>query len=265
VVTASAVASNGWSLLFWLGDAAGTNTSVNLSMDRDRTIQAVFGTTLANTVAGNGQILQEPPGPLYAYGSTVRLTAMPQAGNYFGSWGNAAIGNTNPLYFSILNPTQTVSSIFGPLPAGQVSLTVLINGGGRVTVNPRANAYALNQTVDLSAVPDSGQVFFSWTGDATGSQNPLSVSMSQSRVITANFSGHPSLRVSLPGLEGLIPEGFRFTLLSAPQTSWQILGSTNLNNWDLLGTVTNTSGTVQFTDPTALGRSARFYRALLSP
>jgi hypothetical protein len=89
--------------------------------------------------------------------------------------------------------------------------------------------------------------------------------MSQSRVITANFSAHPALRASLPGVEGLTPEGFRLTLLSYPQQAWQILGSTNLNNWDLLGTVTNTSGEVQFTDPAALGRSYRFYKAAPAP
>jgi hypothetical protein len=264
-VTATAQPSAGWSFLHWLGDASGTNAVVNVAMDQDRAIQAVFGTTLSTTVAGSGQILLNPPGGLYAYGATVRLTGVPQPGNYFGFWGNAATGSSNPLYFTILNPTQTVSSIFGALSAGQVALTLLITGGGHVTANPSANAYALNQTVTLTAVPDSGQSFVNWTGDASGSQNPLSISMSQSRVITANFSSHPALRASLPGVEGLTPEGFRLTLLSGPQQAWQILGSTNLNTWDLLGTVTNTSGEVQFIDPAALGRSYRFYKAAPAP
>jgi len=267
VVAATAVASNGWSFLYWLGDASGTNATVNISMERDKTIYAVFGTVLSTTVAGNGQIQLNPPGGLYAYGAVVRLTGVPQAGNYFGAWGNAASGsgNTNPLYFTISTPNPTVSSIFGPLGGGQAALTLMINGSGRVTANPRANAYATSQSVTLTATPDAGQTFLSWSGDASGTQNPLSVLMNQSKVITANFTGHPTLRVSQSGLEGLTADGFRFTLLSEPQLIWQILGSSNFNTWQYLGTVTNVEGQVQFTDPGAVSLPRRFYRAAPGP
>jgi hypothetical protein len=193
------------------------------------------------------------------------LTGAPQAGNYFGAWGNAASGNTNPLYFNITTPNPTVSSIFGALSAGQAALTVMINGSGRVNANPRANVYGTSQTVTLTAMPDAGQTFLNWSGDASGTLNPLSVLMSQSKVITANFSSHPALRVSQAGLEGLTADGFRFTLLSDPQMIWQILGSSNLSPWQYLGTVTNVEGQVQFTDPGAVSLPNRFYKAAPGP
>ena len=67
-----------------------------------------------------------------------------------------------------------------------------------------------------------------------------------------------------PGIEGLGPSGFRFTMVSDSPLAWQILGSDDLRTWDPLGDVTNTTGEVQFTDPAALGRAQRFYRAQLS-
>lgn len=70
----------------------------------------------------------------------------------------------------------------------------------------------------------------------------------------------PVLRVSGPG-DGLTPQGFRFTLVSQPNTVWQIFGTTNLSSWTSLGTVTNLSGEVQFTDPGATGKNASFYKA----
>jgi hypothetical protein len=263
MVSATANPSSGWSFLYWLGDASGTNPTVNISMTQDRAISAVFGTTLSTTVAGNGQVL--PAGGVYPYGSVVRLTGVPGPYSYFGSWGNSASGNNNPLYFTISSPNPTVSSIFGITPSDQAALTVEIVGNGKVTVNPRANVYPTNQTVSLTAVPDSGSSFVDWSGDASGTQNPLNVSMTQSKVIVANFSGGAMLRANQNGVEGLRPEGFRMTLISDPNSIWKIFGATNLGTWDLLGTVTNSLGEIQFTDPAALNLSRRFYRAQLGP
>jgi len=261
MVTATATPAAGWSFLYWLGDATGTNPMATLAMSQDRNIYAAFGTTLSTTVAGNGQVVLSPAGGLYRYGSVVRLTGVPQAGNYFGFWGNAASGNTNPLYFTISSPQPTVSSVFGVLPSGQATLTMQIAGNGRVDVSPRTNQYALNQSVTLTAIPDSGQSFLSWTGDASGTQNPLMILMTQRKLITANFSSRPLLSLSKPGVDGLSPAGFRFTVVSDFPQVWQIFGSTNLSAWDFLGKVTNSTGEVQFLDSGALSLSSRFYKA----
>jgi len=41
--------------------------------------------------------------------------------------------------------------------------------------------------VTLTASPAALQAFDSWSGDASGTQNPLTLVMSQSRIVTANF------------------------------------------------------------------------------
>ena len=261
IVTATAQPESGWYFLYWLGDASGPYPSINVSMERDKTLHAVFGTTLSTTVTGNGSVQVFPPGGVHPLGTTLCLTAIPQPGTYFGFWGNAATGNTNPLYFTITGPNPTVSSIFALLPADQSALTVLVNGQGHVNANPRANAYPTNQSVTLTAVPDAGQSFLNWSGDASGTQNPLLVSMAQSRVITANFSSRPVLRVDRPGVEGWTPEGFRLTVMSDPQSVHEIRASTNLNVWTGIGRVTNDFGEVQFTDTNAPSWPARFYQA----
>ena len=139
-------------------------------------------------------------------------------------------------------------------------MTVVENGKGRVVVIPGKSRYAINETVGLIPVADLGQEFIGWSGDATGTQNPLLVSMVQSRVITAQFTKRPSLRVGTP-LEGLTENGFRLTVLREFGTPYTILGSTNLADWIAAGTVTNIYGTVQLTDPAATNLLRRFYRA----
>jgi len=99
-------------------------------------------------------------------------------------------------------------------------------------------------------------------GDASGTQIPLSLTMTQSKVVNANFTGSASVQVDRAKGDGLTSAGFRFSILSDPQLAWQVRVSSNLTSWQGLGTVTNSSTEVQFTDPDALTSARRFYQVL---
>ena len=264
VVNLTATPAAGWIFLQWLGDVTGTNAAISLAMTRNKFVQAVFGTTLNTSSAGNGSLSLNPPGGIYPYGTVVWLTAIPQPGSYFGIWGSAASGNTNPLSFGVTNPNPTVSSLFGSVSAGQAALTVVPVGNGRISVSPRANVYTAGQTVTVTATPDSGQSFVGWSGDASGSQNPLSLLVDQSKLIYANFTHKPVLSVRA-SFEGLKPEGFESTLTGDFGARYQIDASSNLVNWTPLAALTNLYGTSEFLDPAATSFSRRYYRALLLP
>ena len=261
VVTATP--TPGWTFLQWLDDASGTNPVVTLSMTRNKTVRAVFGTALNTTVVGSGSILVSPVVPWRPYGSQVRLTAVPVTGNYLVFWANAAAGLTNnPLTFTITNASPTVTAVFANLGGTQTNaLTVIPDGRGQVTLTPPGNRFPLNTNVVLQATPDTGQEFLGWSGAASGSDNPLLVTMNSNKVIAASFTKRPSLQVSTV-LEGLFKDGFRLTLAGEFGGEYLILGSTNLLDWLPTGTVTNTYGTVQFTDPAATNSPYGFYRAL---
>jgi hypothetical protein len=66
-------------------------------------------------------------------------------------------------------------------------------------------------------------------------------------------------------LDGLSASGFRFSILSETQTVWQVMVSSNLNTWTALGTLTNTTGEVQFTDPAAIHQPSLLYKVLPWP
>jgi hypothetical protein len=264
VVSLTANPSPGWVLLQWLGDITGTTTNVSVTMNRDKYAQAVFGTTLNTTAAGNGSVVLSPPGGVYPYGTIVWLTGMPQPGSYFGLWGNAASGNVNPLSFGVTNPNPTVSSLFSPVGGGQAALTVVSKGNGRISVSPRANVYSVGQGVTITATPDSGQSFSGWSGDSTGTQNPLAVVLDQSKIIYANFT-HRSALSAHASYEGLKQEGFVLTLTGDFGGRYQISSSSNLLNWLAVGIVTNPFGTVQFLDTNAMNLTRRFYQGVLLP
>ncbi len=257
LATVTATPAPGWTLLHWLGDAFGTNSQVTLHMARNKTVQAIFGTQLSYT----SPILASPQTPPYPYGTGVKFTAIPPAGTYFTYWTGDASGTNNPTFFTVTNPTLSISCQLGTLSSGETSLTVIENGKGQVALLPPKYRYYISETANLIPIPDPGQDFIGWSGDATGAQNPLLVSMAQSRVITANFTKRPSLRADTP-LEGFVDGGFRLTLTGEFGTNYAILGSTNLADWTLVGTVANTYGTAQITDPAATNLFRRFYRAL---
>ena len=85
--------------------------------------------------------------------------------------------------------------------------------------------------------------------------------MTSNKVITANFTKRPTMRVGTP-LEGLVEDGFRLTVLGEFGSPYSILGTTNLLEWTPIGTVTNTYGTVQLTDSAATNLPYRAYRAV---
>jgi len=261
LVTVTATPSNGWSFLGWLGDASGSSPVVALSMNRGMAVEPLFGTTVGSNVLGAGQIQFSPHVPVYPFGATVGLTAIPQIGNYLISWAGALSRSNNPNVLVLASASPVVTALFGPLADDQYALTVVPQGAGSVAASPYTNRYSSGAVVTLTAIPSSGQSFIGWNGDAIGSQNPLRATMDRSKVITASFTRHPLLRTT-PPLNGMVEQGFRFSLIGDLGASFQIDGSADLMNWTPLGWITNHYGTSQFLDTAAVTNASQFYRAV---
>jgi uncharacterized protein (TIGR02145 family)/uncharacterized repeat protein (TIGR02543 family) len=65
---------------------------------------------------------------------------------------------------------------------------VIISTNGTVSKSPNQNSYPFGANVQLIATPNNGYLFSGWSGDASGSTNPLSVTMNSNKNITANYS-----------------------------------------------------------------------------
>jgi predicted glutamine amidotransferase len=80
-----------------------------------------------------------------------------------------------------------VDNVFSPA-MDRYKLTVNIEGDGSVAVNPGESTYASGSEVELTAIPDAGWEFTGWSGDLTGSVNPVNVTMDSDKNITAIFT-----------------------------------------------------------------------------
>ena len=221
-------------------------------------------------MAGSGSLARSPAAALLPFGTPVRLTTVPQAGSYFALWGNAAGGTNNPLTFTVTNANPVVTAVFAALPANQHALTVVPDGFGQAGASPRANRYGTGTNVTLTAVPDAGQSFLGWSGQVDGgggTNNPLVVTMSASRVITANFTQRPRL-VPVRGGGGANGEEVQAWLTGQFGMCYVIEATPPLAPapvWSPAVVLTNTFGTAQFNDSFPTNRTQRFYRALPSP
>jgi hypothetical protein len=124
--------------------------------------------------------------------------------------------------------------------ATSYTLTVSSQGSGTVTKNPTNTTYPAGVTVIVTAAPDAGWYFANWSGDASGTVNPLNVTMNSNLVISGNFLPFPVYTLTLvtngQGTIGLNPAGGSYlsnsvvTATAAPVAGWVFTswsGSTN--------------------------------------
>ena len=135
---------------------------------------------------------------------------------------------------------------------------------GRVTATPQTNRYPAGAQVTLRAFPDAGQEFAGWSGDAAGLQNPLTITMDQSRMITGHFTRRARLDV-VRCLGQVRPGAFTLSIAGKLGERYEVQGSADLQSWTPLATVTNQLGSAQWSDAGSPGSALRFYRAVLIP
>ncbi|MGC2422967.1 MAG: DUF1566 domain-containing protein [Nitrospirota bacterium] len=142
-------------------------------------------------------------------------------------------------------PSTVMSLVWPVRSAGGDTLTVnkAGNGMGQVTSSPSGincgascttdqASFNANAAVVLTAAPSSGSVFEGWSGDATGSDSSITITMSSGKTVTATFVSSYALTVSASpagaGSVTLSPQGpytpgTQVTLTAVPVTGAQFI------------------------------------------
>jgi hypothetical protein len=198
---------------------------------------------LTITTEGEGTVTEQVVvAPTIYQGTTqVQLTAVPAEGWEFTEWTGNATGTDNPITIEI-DGTKNITAVFtkkdtdgdgvpdledtcADTPEGEEAdengcsvsqkefeLTVTTEGEGTVTeeliVSP--SIYQGTSQVKLTAVPTEGWEFTEWTGDATGSENPITIEIDGAKAIAAVFAKKDTDGDGVPDLDDLCedtPEG----------------------------------------------------------
>ena len=199
-VTVEAVAASGWSFLNWSGSVTSSEVTIVVVMDGNKTITANFTQQRVLRITGvgtgsvrvNGTIRALPWSGAFATGTVVTLEAVPDSGWEFDGWTGDRNWPTELLIITLDSDITLVanfssSGVFHTLSlSGVGNGSVLVNGTLRAL--PWSGSFAAGAQVTLEAVPDPDWFFLGWSGGASGTTNPIVVTMDRDRSITASFT-----------------------------------------------------------------------------
>jgi uncharacterized repeat protein (TIGR02543 family) len=88
----------------------------------------------------------------------------------------------------------------GSVTLREFTLSVTLDGSGSVTKSPNQGTYAYGTVVQLTASASTGWTFSSWSGNASGSSNPVSITMTGNKSVVAHFTQNQyTLTVAIDG------------------------------------------------------------------
>ncbi len=177
--------------------------------------------------ANNGAIILDPDGGSYQAGTSVSLTANPDADYKFTGWSGDLSGSTNPLTV-LMDKNLNVTANFTLV---SYSLSTTANNG-TISMDPLGGTYNSGTTVTLSAVPATGYMFTGWSGDLTGTTNPATIVIDKNKSVTASFTAitYSLTTTATNGSVSLNPAGDSYNsgsqvkLTAIPDSNYEFLG-----------------------------------------
>ena len=191
-VQLQATASPGYTFTNWSGGASGSSNPVTITMDGNKTVTANFKQTIRYTLVvnvsppGAGYVMKSPDKANYAPGEKVQLQATASPGYTFTNWSGGASGSSNPVTIT-MDGNKTVTANFKQTIRYTLVVNVSPPGAGYVMKSPDKANYAPGEKVQLQATASPGYTFTNWSGGASGSSNPVTITMDGNKTVTANF------------------------------------------------------------------------------
>ena len=156
------------------------------------------------------------PTPTLTISGTIMLHGSPLSGVVLSGLTGSAVTDANGNYSAAVDygwsgtVTPTLAGYsFDPISVPYSNVTSCLVGqnyaaalltyvlsanavNGEITLSPLLERYGFGSTVQLTAVPATAYHFTEWAGDASGSANPVMVTMDGDKTVTANFRPTPT-------------------------------------------------------------------------
>ncbi|MHA4896016.1 ice-binding family protein [Pedobacter sp. PWIIR3] len=190
-----------------------------------------------------------------AQGSSVAVSAVPNAGFTFTSWTESGkVVSTSPNYLFIMAGNRALVANFTAIPVGSfaVNLSSAPVAGGITT---GSGSYVTGTTIAITAVANPGFTFVNWTenGTVASTSSSFQIVVASNRTLVANFRAVPATQFSVilsssPAAggttdgEGAYASGTSVTITSARSTGYTFV------NWTdkVTGLVVSTSPAYTF-------------------
>ena len=216
-------AASPWTFM-WTGVSSGTYQLRAVAQDNQG---ATSTSTVVNiTVYSSGTPVNQPPtvnltspvnGSTYTAPATIALAATASdpdgtvvnvrfyQGNtligtatsapYEGAWLGVSAGTyqlravaIDDLGATSTSTVVTVTVLSSGTPAVWYTLTTAVNPANGGTVSPASGTYLAGSQIQVTATPNANYTFANWSGDASGTNPTVTITMDANKSITANFT-----------------------------------------------------------------------------
>ncbi|MEM3697558.1 MAG: PKD domain-containing protein [Candidatus Bathyarchaeia archaeon] len=199
--TVTALPSANYMFDHWVldGSPAGSINPINVLMDRDHTLHAVFAIinyTLTITTTSGGTTNPSPGTHVYASGTMVEVLAIPDLNYKFVRWELNGNNVTNNPITILMDKNYTLHAVFALLT---YRLTILSSTGGTTNPPPGTYTYTNGTYASVTAIPNTHYRFDHWLldGNPAGSANPISILMTDDHTLQAVFAETHTLRITV--------------------------------------------------------------------
>lgn len=169
--------------------------------------------TVQNAGSGGGTVTSNPAGiscgsacsAQFASGTSVTLTAKPNANSTFSGWSGACSG-TDTCTILLANQASVTATFSASAPTATAQLTVINSGTGTGTVTSAPAGISCGQTcsasfnvgtsITLTASAGTNSIFAGWSGACSGT-GTCTISLASQTSVTATFSPAPPPPVRL--------------------------------------------------------------------
>jgi len=226
LVKVTATADSGWKFDRWSGARSSTSNEITVTMDEDKSITANFeeketpttyGLSTNVSPYGAGSVSLSPSGGVYEEGTEVDVTATAASGYEFDHWSGDASGTSKTTTVTMDSDKSVTANFIEVAQPSEVELTTSV-ASGEGTITPSSGTYAKGEEVTIEADPSDGYQFERWGGDASGSENPTTITMDSNKHVEAYFKEVGPEQVTVT-LRCSPPEGGSITLAQSRQVS----------------------------------------------
>ena len=223
-LTLTAIPDTGHVFHHWEGHTTGTSNPTTLTMDSNKIVAAYFvdSTYYVLTTSGmfEGWGTASPTFGSFPPGTQVQITAYPSFGYRFNMWSDWSTENRHTI---TMNSHKNMIASFLP----GYTLTTAVWPAGSGSVSPAGGGYDVGTVVPVTATASPGWRFSHWSSGASGSSNPVNVTMNTNRLVQANFVQTWSLSTTVVGQGTVSPAGGTYDtgtqveLTATPATGWR--------------------------------------------
>ncbi len=229
-ITLEAVSDTGWQFVEWTGYQQSDDKTVSFDMPaEDVTMTANFEKeeyALTIEIDGEGSTYPEEGTHKYEYGTEVDVEATSSKGWYFVRWTGDHESTDNETTINMTEDKE-ITAVFKEVL--DYTLTIDIEGEGSTDPSEGTHTYEEDTQVTLTATPAEDWYFDGWAGDASSTDEQITIIMDENKEITAQFDAPEyTLDVSIEG-EGSVDidpdqasykHGTEVTINATPAEGW---------------------------------------------